>query len=607
MGKYATIEFVRLKPEHEDDFTDKHASMMLNVKTTPRLAIKHDGIIEKLNIIKKPMTDDDIALKHINWRTKKNILYIPYSCYELYLKPIFIELKYELREPIPSIKHVLLNNLPFQTCTVPDENYLADNLPIFNKLYGYQKDIVYSLCDASSKQVHGYQSEQGKIRRFLLALEQGLGKSILSLAIMMRWRQIDKNTSATKTILILSPASVTGAWYDTIQTFLPNCKVQCITKTNKIQPFNDCDFVILSYKRFTLIKEIVNYNYYGVIIDEYQNLKNRTTNQTKAILPVIKSRCKAVLFLSGTPALNRPAELYVLFHSIFLDKMRDPQTRGKISPFRHYAFRYCKGYMRDKLLIATGANNMDELCSLFELISIRLIKSDVAKYLPKRNRIKIVIENSLPQFNQAIEKLRHDATLIKNLHMNGQMVEQQSILQCFNMTSEIKINSCIKYIQDHILNNIQNNIKEQIIVFYFHQEFGNRLQEILQESTSKFIRIDGSTPQKKRQPLIDEFLKYDDSIAVLSISACNAGLSMPNVKTMFFVELTWSPAILQQCEARSHRITSKGADNNYIYFCLEGSLDSYIYDIMLPKKTKILNQIYRSGDNDVTISEKKID
>ena len=61
----------------------------------------------------------------------------------------------------------------------------------------------------------------------------------------------------------------------------------------------------------------------------------------------------------------------------------------------------------------------------------------------------------------------------------------------------------------------------------------------------RFIRIDGSTTSDERKRLSDKFqLKDSIRVALLSITAANAGLTLTAANLVVFAELFWNPGVL---------------------------------------------------------------
>ena len=96
-----------------------------------------------------------------------------------------------------------------------------------------------------------------------------------------------------------------------------------------------------------------------LIVDEAHALKNRDAKRTRAIFGYGTGRnhtpgiqAKRTLLLTGTPILNRPAELYTLAHALDPDFFSDAFA---------YERRYCDGKKTDYGWNARGASNLKEL------------------------------------------------------------------------------------------------------------------------------------------------------------------------------------------------------------------------------------------------------
>lgn len=60
----------------------------------------------------------------------------------------------------------------------------------------------------------------------------------------------------------------------------------------------------------------------------------------------------------------------------------------------------------------------------------------------------------------------------------------------------------------------------------------------------KYIRIDGSTRKQERGVLINIFQeKSICQVAVLSLGACNSGITLTAAELIIFAELSWNPSV----------------------------------------------------------------
>jgi hypothetical protein len=133
-----------------------------------------------------------------------------------------------------------------------------------------------------------------------------------------------------------------------------------------------------------------------VIADESHNLKGRDTQRTKAVLPLLQ-KATHTLLLSGTPALNRPCELYTQIAAI----------RPALFPtYTAFAIRYCGGRTMSWGFDDQGASNLDELRSILEIHCMyRKLKQDVLRLPPKQRAVlRVGITQAAAQAIAALER-----------------------------------------------------------------------------------------------------------------------------------------------------------------------------------------------------------
>lgn len=84
----------------------------------------------------------------------------------------------------------------------------------------------------------------------------------------------------------------------------------------------------------------------------------------------------------------------------------------------------------------------------------------------------------------------------------------------------------------------------KFIVFAHHRVMLDAISNCLNKLKVKYIRIDGSTRQQERGEFIDEFQKKKScKVAVLSLGACNSGITLTAAELILFAELTWNPSV----------------------------------------------------------------
>lgn len=176
----------------------------------------------------------------------------------------------------------------------------------------------------------------------VLADEMGMGKTIQTIALVM-------NDRSKKPSLVVAPTVALMQWKNEIEQHTNGALSTYIyhgaSRTINIHDLKDIDVILTTYsvlesvfrkqnygfrRKNGLVKEkslLHNIDFYRAILDEAHNIKDRTSNTSRAVnaLKTQKRWC-----LSGTPLQNRIGEMYSLIR--FLD----------INPFAKYFCTKCE-------------------------------------------------------------------------------------------------------------------------------------------------------------------------------------------------------------------------------------------------------------------------
>jgi SWI/SNF-related matrix-associated actin-dependent regulator of chromatin subfamily A-like protein 1 len=201
---------------------------------------------------------------------------------------VFTLLEYSLPFSNPSITPLIPYDYSF-------DHFSPSTLPstIQSSLYPFQLTGVNFGLSA-----HG---------RLLLCDEMGVGKTIQSLALAYLYRK-------DWPLLIICPSSLKLTWKDEILKWLDHLQAEDIQVFNKgMEKFEEDKLIyILSYTLATrLVGVIENRNFGVVVLDEAHYLKARDSKRSRALVPVVM-KAKRVMWLTGTPILARPNEMFNL-------------------------------------------------------------------------------------------------------------------------------------------------------------------------------------------------------------------------------------------------------------------------------------------------------
>ncbi|KAL3831573.1 hypothetical protein ACJMK2_023311 [Sinanodonta woodiana] len=408
--------------------------------------------------------------------------------------------------------------------------------------------------------------------RVLLADDMGLGKTIQAICMACYYRQ-------DWPLLVVVPSSVRFDWAQQFRRWVPSLDPQEISVA--VTGKDSCTSTLVNIVSYDLmvkkVQELQDKHFQIIIMDECHSLKNFKTARCKAALPMLQ-KSRRVILLSGTPALSRPSELYTQISAVcpFLFKFHD------------FGVRYCDGRKTPWGWDYTGSSNMEELQLLLEeKVMIRRMKKDVLTQLPAKCRQMVLLDPSSLKVNK---ELKNAGKIMKSKHLKG-MEQRGALLSYFHETSRAKTSA----VRDYVLDLLDGERK--FLIFAHHQEMLDALEDAIKEKIdSNYIRIDGRTNAEQRNFFCQKFQKKDSiRVAILSITAANAGLNLSASSLVVFAELFWNPGILVQAEDRAHRIGQHDCVNVH-YLVAQGTADDYIWPLV-QKKLDVLSKAGLTKDD----------
>lgn len=434
----------------------------------------------------------------------------------------------------------------------------------------------------------------------LIGDEMGLGKSVMSVGIM-------NATPGLKRALIICPASLRLNWKREIEKWLTHDLTVGVAQ-GKHWP--DADIVVRNYDILKNFADELDREWDVLVVDECHYLKNPKAKRTKAVLGYWDAKAKRAIpgieaarrvFLTGTPIVNRPIELWPLLKAL------DPQGLGR--GWKSYVERYCNGHQKKAgrrgpiVWDVSGASNLPELQDrLRETLMVRRLKADVLTELPSKRRQVIELpangaartlkaEQKAWAATQAeLEGLRAAVELAKASddeadHKAAIKALREGERAAFTEMSKLRHETAlakVPYVVEHLL-----NATDKVVCFAHHKDVIKAIVEALHEADEKVVVVTGDTPMKARQDAVDSF-QHDSSVRFFigNIQAAGVGLTLTAASHVVFAELDWVPGNMSQAEDRCHRI---GQTDSVLaqHLVLEGSLDAHIAKVLVEKQEVI--------------------
>lgn len=411
-----------------------------------------------------------------------------------------------------------------------------------------------------------------KNRQTLNASEMGLGKSIQAIGYM--------NYSQFKNVLVVTTASLKLNWQKEIEKWITYpIDIQILESSKKFK-YNDgvliCNYDVL--KKFS--DQLERSQFDLIIADEVHYVKNKHAMRSFVFYKIVKN-IPFKMYLSGTPVVDRPLELYDIIKSL-------GYTRTK----SEYTSLYCPLVSNGFALIPGPATNLDllqkELRSQF---MYRVMKKDVLKELPDKFKQIIYIDDkkSLKAEQNAIKGFMNNTNL-SNEEYNSFINSTTAFTpQFIGMIAQIRKETAINKLPFSI-SLIKETLesKDKVVVFAHHKEVVNGLYESFKNVA---VKIDGGTKMEDRQLAVDKF-QNDKSTKLFigSILAAGTGITLTASNHVIFVEMDWTPSNMTQAEDRCHRIGQH--DNVTVqYIVVNNSIDAMVAKKLI-KKEKVFDEMF---------------
>ena len=222
--------------------------------------------------------------------------------------------------------------------------------------------------------------------RILLGDEMGLGKTVQAIMIARHYRD-------EWPLLVFAPTSMCLPWCEELERWCPFLRPGDINlvRSHHNGALRKAPVTIISYGLLTNGKEkerlgsaLLAAGFGVAIADEAHYLKSKDAQRSLLVLPILSQARRCVL-CTGTPALNRPVELFTLLHAL-------RPCVAEWSTYKKYVDRYCNAHLRfvgrgARRLDVSGCSNADELHELMtKHAMIRRLKADVLTQLALARR-----------------------------------------------------------------------------------------------------------------------------------------------------------------------------------------------------------------------------
>jgi SNF2 family DNA or RNA helicase len=427
-----------------------------------------------------------------------------------------------------------------------------------------------------------------------LADDMGLGKTLQSIALLA-----DAYPGEKKPSLIIMPRSLLFNWKKEVEKFAPQLSTYTFYGLDRDwDAASKAHLILTTYATMrNEIETLKEKEFYYVLLDESQNIKNIQAQTTKAAM-LLKSEHR--LALSGTPIENNLGELYSLFHFL------NPAMFGSLKNFNEH---YLAPIQKD--------NDQDAVHALRKKIYpfvLRRLKKDVLTELPDKTEQTLLIEMSDEQ-RTLYEQRRQFYQMAVQEQIQSKGL-QQSRFFVFQALNELRQ---IASIPEHISDKVGMSPKRELLMEQLMEVIGNGrkalifvnylaavelISEQLDEQGIDFVSMTGST--RDRQSLVNRFQNDPNCrVFLMTLKTGGTGLNLTAADTIFIFDPWWNVAAENQAIDRAHRI---GQSQKVMAYKLitEGSIEEKILKLQELKKSLFDNIITADSNSMKSLSEEDI-
>lgn len=469
----------------------------------------------------------------------------------------------------------------------------------------------------------------------LNADEQGLGKTLQTIAFLT-WLQANMTDPAQrKPLLVVAPTSLLINWEQEVERHLSEPGLGHVirlygsgtgSRKRVGQTGMDIDsgdakldlrflheaiaegrahrfWVLTTYTTLTNYQHsLATIPFAAAVFDEIQTLKNNRSMRSAAARGI---KADFTIGLTGTPIENSVLDIWSIMDQVapgrldtetnFLERYRSPDATNM-------ADLHTRIFKQQQEVPPTG---------------IRRLKSQVAKDLPSKSRRlyprampkgqQLAYEDARLKLAQggpgaALKMLHHIRAVSVHPDLEGGQENSDFIEASARLTACFAL---IRRIRD---------VGERALVFIEHRRMQYRFIELAKAEfgLSSIDLINGDTPIRSRQDIVNRFqahgIQPGFDMLVLGPKAAGTGLTLTAATHVIHLSRWWNPAVEEQCNDRVHRIGQTRPVTVHLPMAIHGgfrenSFDCLLNTLMQRKRSLAESALWPMGDTDADANQ----
>jgi len=403
----------------------------------------------------------------------------------------------------------------------------------------------------------------------ILADEMGLGKTLQTVALI--WTLLKQSPLAgcviAKKVLIVAPSSLLKNWEAEFRKWLGSERITIHVadsgdKVAQFRSYNTAPILMLSYEMLVrTISELLSVSWDLVVCDEAHRMKNSAIKTSNCLsqLP-----CERKLLLTGTPVQNDLGEFYSLV---------DLVCPGILGSRAHFSRAIESVVERSRQPEASeeeledGKLARETLNQVTRYVLLRRTGDLINQYLPPKTVYIVFCKPTAYQskiYSHIVDSLWEESlgktagqhlsaiSSLKKVCNAPSLLEKvpqvEGPVHWEEQSGKLATLACI-------LLQLKEDSAEKIVIVSLSTSTLDLLGGLCDRYQLSTCRLDGSTPPKTRQGIVNTFNSSSSSarVMLLSSKAGGTGLNLIGASRLVLYDMDWNPATDLQAMARVWR------------------------------------------------------
>lgn len=394
---------------------------------------------------------------------------------------------------------------------------------------------AFQRADVEQIKAHGLKA--------LVASAPGTGKTCTSIRALVEYPH------SLPALVVVTPSILTS-WAREIRAWAPGVPVVSVDGAAKLVYRPNAIYLVSWNLLQERIRTLLRLRVRTVIADECHFAKNPQAGRAQAFALLAK-QAPHLLLLSGTPVVNKRAELEVL-----------------------------KGYLGESA----------------PLIIRRLLEVEAADIPPKtrsylpvqlRPRHRALYDKAEDEFEEWLIEKQEEMELAGASPLEiEQALSTEALTRIGHLrrlVGEFKVPAAADWISRAA------RLGEPVVVFVEHQRTLHRLQRALRKQRIRHVTLEGNSTAKQRQAAVDAFQAHQVPVFI-GTRAAEVGITLHAARHLVFVERFWTAADEEQAEDRIRRIGQTHATTMWYLHAVD-TIDARMDEIVREKRRIVLATI----------------